>query len=92
MPIFLLIKQIVRELELPPLNMNTKQISLLSATLTFPHEMSLQVRDRKLTILVIYAEASSCITTALSKPVCSLRKEIPFKSTSGEFPFLSPIL
>ncbi len=27
----------------------------------------------------------------LSKPVCSLRKEIPFKSTCREFPFLSPI-
>ncbi len=31
-------------------------------------------------------------TTTLSKPVCSLRKETPFKGTCGEFPFLSPIL
>ena len=31
-------------------------------------------------------------STTLSKPVCSLRMEIPFKSTCGEFPFLSPIL
>ena len=27
----------------------------------------------------------------LSKPVCSLRKEIPFKSACGEFPFLNSL-
>ena len=32
------------------------------------------------------------MTHTLSKPVCSLRMEIPFKSTCREFPFLSPIL
>ncbi len=32
------------------------------------------------------------VPVTLSKPVCSLRKEIPFKGTCGEFPLLSPIL
>ena len=34
MPIFLSIGQIVRELELPPLNMNAKQFSLYGTTLS----------------------------------------------------------
>ena len=55
MPTFLSIGQIVMELELPPLNMNTKQFSLYGTTLSLitPHDTFMTFEQNSMKMLLI---------------------------------------